>query len=116
MHDYQICDIVVSVVSDIAQLRAVKKLYSPDRTPSICKIRDTVLYVVRQKTQLSSNEIGRIFQRDHASILAAVKREAERLRRKIPWHGGKTWVEYHEMIMVRVDAIITETVSLQLFN
>lgn len=102
MHDFQILSIVVEVVAEMARIPA-SKLYKAARTPTYVKLRDTIFFLIRAKTQLSLPEIGRAFGRDHSSVLVAVKREAQRLERNLRRSDGLTWSAYHERIKTMID-------------
>ena len=55
----------------------VQTLLSRDRTPEVASARQAAMYLVRTYTDLSSVEIGRLFRRDHSTVLAGVRRVKE---------------------------------------
>jgi chromosomal replication initiation ATPase DnaA len=116
MHDFRMLEVIVEVVAKSAQLKSPKLLYSSSRAPALVKLRDTVLFLIRTKTQLSFAEIGRPFGRKHSSILTAVRREEMRLQRNPPRSDKATWAEYHARLMCEVDRAVADAVALSLPN
>jgi chromosomal replication initiator protein len=70
-------------VSDVVDsiFRAVSKKYSisPDeikgkrRTEQIASARHICIYLIRQMTELSLSDIGKLFSRDHATVISSIK-------------------------------------------
>lgn len=67
-------------ISDIIQAAAIASPYSADeiigprRTPDLAHWRACAMCVARQHTGQSLPQIGRAFQRDHTTVLYAVRR------------------------------------------
>jgi chromosomal replication initiation ATPase DnaA len=116
MHDFQILPIIVEVVAKSAGLRKIKRLYSNERAPSMVKLRDTVLFLIRQKTALSLEEIGRPFKKDHSTILGAIRREEARLARNPPRTDGLTWKAYHDRLLTEIATAIEKASIVELPN
>ena len=51
----------------------MEQMCSPDRHASVVTARHFAMYLVYRDTTLSTNEVGRLFHRDHASVLHALK-------------------------------------------
>ena len=66
-------DDILAITSEYFQLKPVD-LKSSARTNSISYPRNIAMYMLRQKTSLSLNEIGAYFNRDHSTVLAAIKK------------------------------------------
>jgi Bacterial dnaA protein helix-turn-helix len=116
MHDFQVLSIIVEVVAKMAGLKTTKRLYGNERAPSLIKLRDTALYLIRTKTSLSLEEIGRPFNKGHTVVLVAVRREELRLQRCPPRADKLTWPQYHERIMAEVDKAIAVATAAPLVN
>ena len=70
---------IMSLVTDEFSLNA-KDLRGKSRTQSISSPRQIGMYLARQHTESSLEEIGRFFgNRDHTTVLYAVRRVAARL-------------------------------------
>ena len=54
-------------------------LLSPKRTPRISHARQLAMYLARQETSLSLAQIAREFNRDHITVLHAIRRVTKRL-------------------------------------
>ena len=54
-------------------------LTSPKRTPDLVRARHLGIYVTRQLTDLSLAEIGRHFNRDHSTVLHAIRTTSRKL-------------------------------------
>ena len=65
----------------------VELLCSRDRHRSVVKARQALYWLLRRTTELSSPEIGRALERDHATILTGV-RAVEKLRRRDPFFAA----------------------------
>ena len=82
-----------------AELKNVRELLKQDHTWRKAKFRDSAIYIARVKTSLSMQEIGELFgARHHTTIVCAVRRETERLKRKPPRHDKRTWPQWHEYL------------------
>lgn len=76
-----------SVVNPIAKAHgvSVKALLGPARHKSICEVRFEAMWALRQQRnrhgqpRWSLPQIGRFFNRDHTTVLNALRRHAERL-------------------------------------
>jgi chromosomal replication initiation ATPase DnaA len=58
-------------------------LYSPDRTRHIAWARAEAFTRLMDETPMSTPAIGRIFDRDHSSVIKATQTHRERIRRGI---------------------------------
>jgi hypothetical protein len=106
MHDYDILDLLVGVVAKAGRCKP-KDLREFGRCPSLCKLRDTLLYLARQRTGLSFPEIGRYFKRHHTTIMGAVNNEKRRLERKLPIAPcGMPLADWHAQILGQLDVEI----------
>jgi hypothetical protein len=103
MHDFRMLEVICEIVAKSAQLKSSKPLYSNSRAPAFVKLRDTALFLIRSKTQLSS-------------IYTAVRREEMRLQRNPPRADKTTWVEYHARLVREIDRAIVDAVELALPN
>ena len=112
MHDFAILNLVAATVAEAGGLRSPKQLYDMRRHPTLAKLRDTTLFLIRAKTQLSYEEIGRAFRRDRSTIICAVKREEERLRRVLPLRpDGRTLQQWHEFLSKKIDEAVAASVA-----
>ncbi len=50
-----------------------EELCGKKRTDNLAKARHTCIYLIRQLTELSLSDIGRIFSRDHTTVFASIK-------------------------------------------
>jgi hypothetical protein len=109
MHDYDILKLITEVVATASGCK-VKDLYALGRAPSLCRVRETALYLIRQKTSLSYPEIGKFFTgRHHTTIISAVNHEKGHLGRQLPKRSdGRTLQEWHAFLLVKIDAAIVE--------
>jgi chromosomal replication initiation ATPase DnaA len=112
MNDYRVLDIIVEVVcreSDISEKMVVRL----NRSPAVCKARDTICYIARVKTDLSFPEIGqRLFGRHHSTIISCVHNETIRLERQFPLRAdGRTLKEWHEYLWRLISARIAEEID-----
>jgi hypothetical protein len=107
MHDFSIFEIIIDVVAAEGGCKA-KDLRDFRRCPSLCRLRDTMLFLARKKTQLSFPELGqRLAGRHHTTIIAACRREGERLKRKLPKRAdGRTLAQWHAHLEQKIDALI----------
>lgn len=53
------------------------RVLSTDRSPQVVRVRDVICYVAQQQG-FSSVQIGRAMNRDHSSVLTAIRREKAR--------------------------------------
>lgn len=80
MNAYYVAKQIVDATASQAGITA-KKIIGRDRSQYVCNQRDTVVYLLRQLTPLSTPEIGAFLGgRNHSSILSALKRETNRLK------------------------------------
>lgn len=63
----------------------LKIIISDKRTRSVVYARHTAMYMVKNKTNLSLAEIGQLFERDHTSVIHALKRMSELKKRSAQW-------------------------------
>jgi chromosomal replication initiation ATPase DnaA len=105
MTDDQILDIIVEIVCRESDIDPKHVLYM-NRTPRVCKVRDTICYLARQRTKLSLPQIGKkFFGRHHTTILSCVRNEEARLSRQLPLRSdGRTLKEWHELLLQLVNA------------
>ena len=69
---------IVSQVSE-AHHMTCKDLIGPCRTGLVSRARHEAMYRMRQELELSFSQIGRIFQRDHTSVIYGIHRHTERV-------------------------------------
>jgi hypothetical protein len=116
MHDYEILKLLIEVATKEAGCRS-KELLDMGRHPSLCKLRDTVLYLARQRTGFSFPELGTFFKRDSSTIVCAVNREKLRLKRGLPVRpGGRPLAEWHSYLLQKLDAAIAAKTAEDLPN
>ena len=53
---------------------SVEDIKSKKKTDSIANARHTSVYIIRQLTDLSLKEIGKIFERDHSTIISSINK------------------------------------------
>lgn len=53
---------------------SVEDIKSKKKTDSIANARHTSIYIIRQLTDLSLKEIGKIFERDHSTIISSINK------------------------------------------
>jgi chromosomal replication initiator protein len=51
-----------------------ERLLARDRSPKVALARQTAMYLARELTDVSLPEIGRGFERDHSTVVHALKR------------------------------------------
>jgi chromosomal replication initiation ATPase DnaA len=56
----------------------VDTILSPQRTQKVAEARQQAMWLVARETSMSLAEIGRIFDRDHTTVIYAIQRENER--------------------------------------
>lgn len=66
-------DEIISITASYFQLKPID-LKSTTKASSITYPRSIAMYLLRQKTSLSLNEIGAYFNRDHSTVLAAIRK------------------------------------------
>ena len=59
---------------------SVEDILGPSRDPFLVRTRHQAMHEVRKKTGASFPVIGRIFNRDHSSVIHAVKKVDAQLR------------------------------------
>ncbi len=71
-------DEIILITASYFHLKPID-LKSKTRANSIAYPRSVAMYLLRQKTSLSLNDIGSLFGRDHSTVMAAVKKITLRL-------------------------------------
>jgi hypothetical protein len=56
----------------------IDTILSPQRTQKVAEARQQAMWMVARETSMSLAEIGRIFDRDHTTVIYAIQRENER--------------------------------------
>jgi len=103
MDDFQLAELLIAVVARVGGVKE-KRLRGRGTPPTLCKLRDTARFLIRQRTRLSYPEIARLFNQDHSSVIAAVQREQLRLDRGLPHlPSGLTWSAWHTHILALLD-------------
>lgn len=77
-----IADRIVEATAEISEM-SVEDLISGRRDVVSYRARAIATLLIRQNTKLSTSEIGRIMNRDHATVLHAFKR-AEQMLQQYP--------------------------------
>jgi chromosomal replication initiator protein len=90
----------VAVVLDVSR----EELVSAKRTPRVARARQLAMYLTREMTPLSLAQIAREFDRDHSTVLHAIRSVSERLE-----PGSETSTAIN-----RVRASLGTTASLEL--
>ena len=57
-----------------------ENIKSKNRTDSVANARHTAIYIIRELTDLTYNEIGKIFDRNHATVIASINKVTTNLR------------------------------------
>jgi chromosomal replication initiator protein len=83
------------------------ELLSPSRTATVTRARHLAMYLTRELTALSLADIARCFDRDHSTVLHAVRRIEHELEPDSPLHRELTQAR----AMVSTDAVHTPTPS-----
>lgn len=65
-------EIVISAVSDITEI-SLDEMTSRDRHRDTTEARHIAMYILRMKKNLPLKKIGNIFNRDHTSVIHAVR-------------------------------------------
>lgn len=99
MDDFRLAELLIAVVARAGGV-TVRLLRGRRVQTTLCKLRDTARFLIRQKTSLSFPEIGKLFGgqggQEHSSVMAACRREQMRLDRKVVHHSsGLTWSAWH---------------------
>lgn len=70
------------IVEDVARRRdvGVNEIMGRRRGAEICAARNEAMHIVRQQMKLSTPHIGRIFDRDHSTVIHALRNHAETLK------------------------------------
>jgi len=73
---------VEKIISLVAQRFAVsqEELKSRKRTKEIAFARNIAMYIIREVTELSTPQIGRIFDRDHTTVISATNSIEEKMK------------------------------------
>lgn len=68
--------IAQQIIEDVATLQSVqvKDIVSQSRKRSTADARAIVCYILHRHLGMSSTEVGKMLNRDHSSVLAAVKK------------------------------------------
>jgi len=74
-------DKIIPLVADFFHVGPLK-LVAAGRRNSVCESRHVAMYLMRLHTNLSLEEIGIRFNRDHTTIVHAVHRIAEAVEKK----------------------------------
>ncbi len=96
MTDIEFARRVQEVVCAEAGLKKVSFLIKRNQELRVARFRDSAIYVVRENTDLSVEQIGELFgARHHTTVVCAIRREKIRLQRHPIRHDGRTWPEWH---------------------
>lgn len=63
---------IVDIVTDFYGVYS-KKVFVDDRRREVVKCRQVSMYIMRQLTKFSHNEIGDFFRKDHSSVAHSLK-------------------------------------------
>lgn len=104
MDDFRLAQVLIEIVARAGGVK-VKQLRGRSTQATLCKLRDTARFLIRQRTKLSFPEIGKLFGgQDHSSVLVAVRREQMRLDRQLAHAAsGMTWQAWHNHILALLD-------------
>ena len=69
---------IISAVGDAESVH-VNEIMGERRTARIAAARQLAMAIIRRDTKLSLTEIGELFNRDHGTVIWAVKAVAERV-------------------------------------
>ena len=107
MSDLELIDRLITVLSKEAGLKKPGELLKHNRELYICKFRDDAIYLAREATKQNSlgwEKLAQIFgARHHTSLISAHRRVSLRIAQKAPRRDGRTWVEWHQYIMGKVN-------------
>jgi len=92
---------VVSVVERFYELPSARGVMSRNRTPAVANARALAMYVSRGATSLSYPELGRLFRRDHSTVVAAVQRVES-------WMDKDPFVKYQLIQIAQLVALRTQ--------
>lgn len=67
------------IINDLADTWTVQAITGPNRNRELCTVRHHAMWLIREETALSLPQIGRLFNRDHTTILSALRRATARL-------------------------------------
>jgi chromosomal replication initiator protein len=72
---------VAAIQESVAAVLGITRdeLLSPRRTPRIARARQLAMYLAREMTSLSLAQIAREFDRDHSTVLHAIRSVSQRL-------------------------------------
>jgi hypothetical protein len=109
MDDFRLAELLIAVVARAGGVK-VKDLRGRRVAATFCKLRDTARFLIRQRTSLSFPEIGKLFGgQNHASVMAACRREQMRLDRGLVHHpSGLTWSAWHAHVIALLDQELAE--------
>ena len=83
---------ILSVVSNHFGV-SIEDIKSKKRTQNVSSARQTAIYIIRNLTSLSQDEIGKIFGRDHATVIFAISKIETNIKTK-----NKTGAEIKNLI------------------
>lgn len=72
---------------------SIKDILGPRRTRNLVNARSVVAFILRNYTSMSLPEIGEFLDRDHSSVIAAVKRIDTLVAKEVSWR-----VDVDEMV------------------
>jgi chromosomal replication initiation ATPase DnaA len=80
-------EFVLACVAEAARLFLVdaRDVMSKCRTKSVAAARGYAMALVRRRTTLSYPEIGRLFGRDHSSVMHMVKKTEAEMPERLAW-------------------------------
>lgn len=78
-----VCATIIESVA-LAFGLAPSELFARSRVKSVVEARMVVCYIARRCTRMSYPELGRVFNRDHTTIMSAVK-SVEKRRKRDKW-------------------------------
>jgi hypothetical protein len=114
VNDFDLIRSLQQVAVKEAGLKSVRELLAHDHEHRKAKFRDSIIYLVRIKTDVTLEEIGELFgARHHTTILGAIRREKHRLLRKPPRKDKRTWVEWHEYLYNEATVVAEPAVELK---
>lgn len=79
--------LILEVVAKIFDVR-VAAIKSNTKSKSVAEARDVAIYLIRHQLKLSFPVIGRIFKKDHSTIISALRRATKRIERD-PFYATK---------------------------
>lgn len=52
---------------------SIERLVSPTRKKDVVRVRNICMYIMRKKYELTLHAIGKLFNRDHTSVIHAIR-------------------------------------------